>query len=291
MNTSTRGRLVAFVALATLGSGVAFAVTDQDVVSSRSVEPKGDVYPPLDKSVESADAAHEVLGAQASSSARHHGGRTKSEDAKRREGDGTRRDEGAEGGEEAAMLAALIPAGSNGGDLPLGCGDAGSCVNRVGRLITDASVRLPDVPLMRECVSSIGGQALCFDFGGGNYLVADGPADGVTELGFCTSTGYYHVNGPFLDGGVGATCPHERPRRRDRLDGRRRTPPTAHDCKSLSGGNAVCFDVGRGQYIVSDSNADGAGELGFCSNSGYYYVSAPSGEGAAGVQCPGAGLD
>jgi hypothetical protein len=261
-------------------------------VSSRSVEPQGKVYPPLDGSLESADdAAQEVLGAQAGSSAGREGGRTKSGDAKLRAEHDTRSDDGAEGGEEAAVLAALIPAGADGGGLPLPCGDTGACVNRVGRLITDTTVGLPDLPLMRQCVSSMGGQALCFDFGGGNYLVADGPADGVTELGFCTSSTYYHVTGPFLDGGVGANCPDERPRRRDRRDGGRRIPPTAHDCKSLSGGDAVCFDLGRGQYIVSDSNSDGAGELGFCSNSGYYYVSAPSGEGGAGVPCPGGGLD
>src|SRR5687768_6913650 len=139
MTISTRGRLAAFIALATLGSGVAFAVTDGDVVSSRSVEPKGDVYPPLDGSVESADAEQEVLGAQAGSSAGRDGGRTKSGDAKQDADHDTGRDDGAEGGEEAAVLAALIPGAADGGGVPLPCGDTGSCVNRVGRLITDTT--------------------------------------------------------------------------------------------------------------------------------------------------------
>src|SRR5688500_876617 len=82
MTTHARGRRAAFIALATLGGGVAFAVTDGAVVSSRSVEPQGKAYPPLDGSLESADAAQEVLGAQAGSSAGRDGGRIKSGDAK-----------------------------------------------------------------------------------------------------------------------------------------------------------------------------------------------------------------
>src|SRR5688500_13854940 len=104
MDTSTRGRLVAFIALATLCSGVAFAVTDGNVVSSRSVAPKGEVHPPLGKSLESADAAHGVLGAQARSATGNDRGTTKSEDAKRRADGDTRRDDDAEGGEEAALV-------------------------------------------------------------------------------------------------------------------------------------------------------------------------------------------
>jgi hypothetical protein len=169
----------------------------------------------------------------------------------------------------------------------LPCGNAGSCVDSVGHLVTGVTVPLADVPTIRQCTSSIGGDATCFSFGEGRYLVGDGPADGRTELGFCTSSGdYYHVSGPYLEGGVDAACPGERLRGHQRRLGRR-LPPIAYDCNSLSGGNAVCYDLGRGNYIVSDSLADGHGELGFCSASGYYYVSAPSGTGEAGVKCPG----
>src|SRR5688500_16043516 len=123
MDTSTRGRLVAFIALATLCSGAAFAVTDGNAVSSRSVAPQGEVHPPLRQGRESGDAARGVLGAQARSATGNGRGTAKSEDAKRRADGDTRRDDDAEGGEEAALVAALIPAGTGGGGLPLPCGD------------------------------------------------------------------------------------------------------------------------------------------------------------------------
>jgi hypothetical protein len=283
---TSHARLAGLVALAALGTGVTFAATGAvDVVSPRTVKPHAEVYPPLDGRAEAADATQEVLGAQASSSGERAGARSKTEAAK---GEGNAEgDDAAEAGGEPAVLAGLIPDGSGGGELPLPCGNAGSCVDQVGHLIPDVAVRVPDVPTLRQCTSSIGGDATCFDFGEGRYLLGDGPADGRTELGFCTSSGdYYNVSGPYLDGGVDAACPGERRRGHERRLGRR-LPPTAYDCKSLSGGNATCYDLGRGRYIVSDSLADGSGELGFCSDSGYYYVSAPSGKGEAGAKCPG----
>jgi hypothetical protein len=137
---------------------------------------------------------------------------------------------------------------------------------------------------MRECVSSIGGEALCFDVGGGNYFVGDAPGDGGTELGFCAPSGYYYVSGPTLDGGAGAACPDE-PGNGGSQDGE---VPTARECTSSSGGEATCFDFGDGKYIVSDPASDGGGELGFCTSSGYYYVSAESAAGEAGAECPDA---
>ena len=60
---STRGRLVVPIVVAVLGTGVAFAVTDSSIVSPRTVQPKGEVYPPLGEKNESATAEHGVLGA------------------------------------------------------------------------------------------------------------------------------------------------------------------------------------------------------------------------------------
>jgi hypothetical protein len=163
-------------------------------------------------------------------------------------------------------------------------------VDRVGRLVTTIADRLPHLPRLRDCTSSVGGDALCFDFGAGLYLVGDGPADGETELGFCTSSGYYYVSGPTLGGGIGAACPGERSRERERRAGRS-NPPSTYKCESLRGSEATCFDFGGGNYFVSDSSADGKGELGFCTSSGYYYVSAPSAKGDAGAKCPGGRAD
>jgi hypothetical protein len=156
----------------------------------------------------------------------------------------------------------------------------------VGRLITDVADRLPGLPKIRECTSSIGGEAICFDFGAGNYLVGDSPADGQAELGFCTDEGYYYVSGPSLGGGAGSECPGDRPAD----GGTGGDAPTAQQCKSSIGGEATCFDFGGGNYLVSDPQSDGEGELGFCTSAAYYYVSAPSAEGDAGAKCPNARL-
>jgi hypothetical protein len=184
------------------------------------------------------------------------------------------------------MAAAMIPAGGAGGDLQLPCGDTNTCVDRVGRLITDVADKLPALPKVRNCKSSIGGEAMCFDFGAGTYLVGDSPADGQAELGFCMGSGYYYVSGPSPGGGAGSACPGERPAD----DGAGGDTPTAHECQSSIGGEATCFDFGGGNYLVSDPLADGEGELGFCTDSDYYYVSAPSAEGDAGAKCPNARL-
>ncbi len=62
--------------------------------------------------------------------------------------------------------------------------------------------------------------------------------------------------------------------------------PTARECTSSTGGDATCFDFGGGKYLVSDPLDDGEGELGFCTSSGYYFVSAPSAHGETGAKCP-----
>ena len=290
MSPLTRGRLAGFSALAVLGICAALAVADSlPLVSSDTVKPQGEVFPPVD----AADAAEapegDVLGAQASSS----GGRDAEGDKpdKREQKDKLRGEaDDDEAGDEMAALAALIPAGSGGGGAPLPCSDTSSCVQRVGHLITNVSDRLPVLPLIRECTSSIGGAATCFDFGGGNYLVGDGPADGETELGFCTSSGYYWVSGPSLGGGTGGACPGERQRGHQRRAGRRNAP-TTRECTSLRGGKATCFDFAGGNYIVSDPLSDGKGELGFCIDGEYFYVSAPSAKGDAGTRCPDSRAD
>jgi len=286
MRRSTRGRLAGFTALAVLVLGVTLAMADSlPLVSSDTVEPRVEAFPPVDATDAAEAPEGEVLGAQASSSDRRGGDDGKStkrtENAKRR---GEAKDDEAD--DETAVLAALIPAGSGGGGAPLPCSDTSTCVQRVGNLITNASDRLPDVPLLRQCTSSNGGAATCFDFGGGNYLVGDGPADGQTELGFCTSSGYYWVSGPSLGGGTGGACPGERQRGHERRAGRRNAP-TTRECTSLRGGKATCFDFGSGNYIVSDPPSDGKGEFGFCIDGDYYYVSAPSAKGDAGARCPG----
>jgi hypothetical protein len=62
-------------------------------------------------------------------------------------------------------------------------------------------------PKARECTSSVGGEATCFDFADGKYLVIDSKDDGESELGFCTGSGYYYVAGPSVDGGTNDECP------------------------------------------------------------------------------------
>jgi hypothetical protein len=293
MRYSTRSRLVAFIALAVLGLGVTFAVADSlTLVAPRTVEPHGEVSPPLDAATgETAGPAHDELGAHATAPERRAAGAKKSEETKGCKTDkrceGGRRGGAGDEGDPTEIVAALIPAGSGGsggGDLALPCSDTNSCVDRVGHLITEVVDRVPDLPKIRECTSSIGGQATCFHFGGGNYLVGDSPADGQAELGFCTSSGYYYVSGPSLEGGAGAACPGDRAGG----DGGDAPTVTVHECTSSSGGDATCFYFGGGNYLVSDPLADGGGELGFCTSDDYYYVSAPSAEGDAGVECPDA---
>ncbi len=279
-----RRRLPGLVALAVLGAGVAFAVADGlSLVESRTVKPHVEVLPSLETAEGAAGGAeHDELGAIETGRDSRAAERTKRDRTRRED---RRHGRAGDDDDQTAMLAALIPAGSGGGGQPLPCTDTNSCVDRVGRLITDVADRLPGLPRIRECTSSIGGKATCFDFGAGNYLVGDSPADGQAELGFCTASGYYYVSGPSLGGGTGGACPGGRPHKRERPTGQG-APPTPRECESLSGGDATCFDFSGGSYIVSDPLADGKGELGFCTGSGYYYVSAPSAEGAAGANCP-----
>ena len=63
------------------------------------------------------------------------------------------------------------------------------------------------MPKARECTSSVGGEATCFAFGGGMYLVSDPFRDGGGELGFCTRDGYYFVSASSAAGGIGGECP------------------------------------------------------------------------------------
>ena len=280
MRTDTRGRLIVLTAFAVLGIGVTLAVADSlPVVGSRTVAPHGEALPTVGSADEAQAATHDELGAQATSEKRR--------SAKARKADGAKRNRGGEAqgdGDELQAVAALIPANRSDGNLPLPCSDTNSCVDRVGNLITNVVDRVPDLPRLRECTSLIGGDATCFDFGAGNYLVGDAPTDGEAELGFCTDSGYYYVAAPHLGGGVGESCPGD-PAARDRSDGK---APRPHDCTSSNGGQATCFDFGDGSYIVSDPASDGEGELGFCTGADYYYVSAPSAEGDAGAKCPDA---
>jgi hypothetical protein len=194
--------------------------------------------------------------------------------------------EGRDGGRaEMAAVWAPVSAGDRSAPAP-SCGDANSCVDRVVSLIPRVRERPLDLPTIEECTSSIGGDALCFDFGDGNYLVGDAPTDGAGELGFCTSLGYYYVAGPSPQGGAGGPCPD------DRGDGAGDGgAPTVRDCTSSIGGEATCFDFGDGKYLVFDRTDEGEGELGFCAGSDYYFVSvaAPSAaDGDAGAKCPDA---
>jgi hypothetical protein len=278
MRRMMRARLATFATVAVLGIGGAFALADSvNLVSPRTVEPHGEVFPPHDgATAEAAAPEHDELGASASSG--------KAE----RRGDRDKRRSGSieAGGEQVVMAAAVIPANSDGSGPPSPCSGTDSCVDRVGRLITDVADKLPGLPKIRECESSIGGEAICFHFGAGNYLVGDSPVDGEAELGFCTDDGYYYVSGPSLGGGTGGACPDDRPAD----GGAGGDAPIAQECTSSIGGEATCFDFGGGNYLVSDPLADGEGELGFCTSSDYYYVSAPSAEGDAGVKCPSARL-
>jgi hypothetical protein len=94
---------------------------------------------------------------------------------------------------QASCQAKYFPGGGGGGGAPAPPGGA---------------------PGSRECTSSTGGAAMCFDLGDGNFLLGDPPDDGKGELGFCTTSdqapagaGYYYVSGPSPDGGAGEACP------------------------------------------------------------------------------------
>jgi hypothetical protein len=263
-------RLVPLIALAIFGSAVAFAANDDlPLVGSRTIAPQGELIRPAgDAADEPVPPVHDELGALSSSD----GAGNRESDRRKRSG-GNADEEGAE------VFAALISnGGADAGGPAAPC--AGSCVGHIEPIVPDVRRRVADLPLIRECKSSIGGDALCFDFGGGHYLVGDSPEDGQAELGFCASSGYYYVSGPELDGGARTACPD------DRAAAEGGDPPRTRECASSTGGEATCFKFGGGRYIVSDPFDDGEGELGFCTPSGYYFVAAPSGRGGTAAECP-----
>lgn len=185
---------------------------------------------------------------------------------------------------EMAAVWAPVSVGDRSDPAPP-CADTNSCVDRLVSLIPRVRERPLELPTIEECTSSIGGDALCFDFGHGNYLVGDAPTDGQGELGFCTSLGYYYVSGPAPQGGAGGPCPDD-----DGEGDGGGAAPTVRDCTSSIGGEATCFDFGDGKYLVFDRTDEGEGELGFCTGSDYYFVSvdAPAADSDAGAKCPDA---
>jgi len=280
MRRLTRLRLVVSFAIAAFGLAVAFAIADGVVFNGSSKdESMRWVTGYIDGAAGApAEPSGGVRGVAAASSESRAGRANKR--------DGAKKKRGGDGAGEKVLAAAVIPTGASEGSGPAApCAGTASCIGRLERLTTDVRKRIADLPLIRECTSSIGGEALCFDFGDGHYLVGDAPDDGQAELGFCASSGYYYVSGPSPDGGARTACPD------DRAAAERGDPPAARECTSSTGGEATCFDFGGGRYIVSDPLDDGKGELGFCTPSGYYYVSAPSGRGGAGGKCPGTPAD
>lgn len=292
MTPVTRSRLTVLLALGAFVLVVAFAVADSVTLisgpSSNDPERKTSGYiegaagtplvaPDSGEYAPYTGGLQERLPGSSKTDKKECKGEKRCDDEKR-DGDGDQ--------DVETVAAAFGPTDS--GDVDSGlappCGDADSCVGEIKQLIPRVRERVSDLPLIRECTSSIGGEALCFDFGDGNYLVGDAPDDGEAELGFCAPSGYYYVSGPTLEGGAGVGCPDEKGK--DGSDGG--DAPSTRECTSSSGGEATCYDFGDGKYIVSDPLSDGGGELGFCTNSGYYYISAPSATGEAGAECPDA---
>ena len=275
MDVSARSRLVVSIALIAFGLVVTWAAADGLI--NNTPEPRTDPSP--------ATAADQIAGAAGESATPQSdqlGAFAESAPAAKANERGEAawcagRCERSDGREE--VLAATWAA--DGHDDSDNSDDSGD-VDRVVSLLPRVRERPLDLPTIRDCTSSIGGAAMCFDFGGGDYLVGDAPDDGEAELGFCTSSGYYYVSGPSPDGGAGGKCPDEA----GNGSGREGDAPTARECTSSIGGQATCFDFGGGKYLVSDPLEDGKGELGFCTGSGYDFVSAPSARGEAGATCP-----
>ncbi len=279
MRLSTRGRLVFSVALIIFGIAVTFAAADSLINTHHADKShaSSDVSQIAGAAGAEDDPAGAVLGAEASSGEP----RADSDGDRRKRCDEERRCEGNWGGAErsgAATAAAFVVTDN---DQEQRQADAPG-VDRIRQLIPSVRERVEDALKIRDCTSSIGGEAICFDFGDGNYLVGDAPSDGEGELGFCTPSGYYFVSGPTPDGGVGVECPG--------ASGGDETgagdTPRARECTSSIGGDATCFAFGGGKYLVSDPFDDGEGELGFCTRDGYYFVAAPSAEGGTGGDCP-----
>ena len=280
MRPSTRTRLVVSIALIIFGIAVTFAAADSLINTDHADKSpsSGDVSQIAGASGAEPDATGDVLGAGASSAEP-----TADEDRTKpkRCGD-DRRCEGSWGDVSRGGSATAAAFFMSTDDEQQG--HSAPAVDRIKQLIPQVRERVDDVLKIRDCTSSIGGEALCFEFGDGNYLVGDGPADGQAEFGFCASDGYYFVSGPTPAGGVGAACPDGSTG--DETGGG--PAPKARECMSSVGGDATCFAFGGGKYLVTDPSNDGEGELGFCTRDGYYFVAAPSAEGGTGGECPDA---
>lgn len=281
MRLSTRGRLVFSIALIIFGIAVTFAAADSLINTHHADKShsSSDVSQIAGATGAEDDPAGDVLGAEASSGEP----RADSDGDRRKRCDEERRCEGNWGGAERSGVAAAAAFVVTGNDQGQRQADA-PAVDRITQLIPGVRERVEDALNIRDCTSSIGGEALCFEFGDGTYLVGDAPTDGEAEFGFCASSGYYYVSGPSLDGGAGVACP-------DGSTGDETGAghtPKARECTSSIGGDATCFAFGGGKYLVTDPFDDGEGELGFCTRDGYYFVSAPSAEGGTGGECPDA---
>jgi hypothetical protein len=288
MRLSTRRRLVVSIALIISGIAVTFAAADSLINTHHADKSQsGDVGQIAGASGAEPDATGDVLGAQASSEEP----RVDKDRTQPKHCNEERRCEGswgdaARGGEAVAALMLTGDDGSEGGGAPT-CADTNSCVDHIRELIPSVRERVDDVLSIHECISSIGGEAACFSFADGSYLVADGPKDGEAELGFCTSSGYYYVSAPAPEPGTRSACP-DGPAAGGGEAPRGHEPSAVRDCTSSVGGEATCFGFSGGTYLLSDSLQDGEGELGFCTRDGYYFVAGPSAEGGTGGACPDA---
>ena len=284
MRHSARTRLVVSIALIVFGVAVTIAAADSLINTSEREESQPNALSHIDGAAGAPVVPEsDTLGAQADSAPRRGPDPTRKCGVDRKcEGDWGSAERGY-GVPRDAEWVLVDSAGGGGSDPAPRCGD--TCANRLEQLFRRGDEQLPDIPTIRECTSSIGGEAICFDFGNGHYFVGDAPQDGEGELGFCTSDGYYYISAPSLTGGTGAACPGDRAGDEDARGGR---PAKARECTSSIGGEATCFGFGGGNYLVSDPAHDGAAELGFCTSDGYYYVSGPSGDGGVRTECPDA---
>lgn len=281
MRPSARTRIIVSIALIISGIAVTFAAANSLINTGNSDKsPSGG--PNALAQIAGAggaedDPAGDVLGAEASGSEP----RADKERDRRPRCNEERRCEGSWGDAERsgrAAVAALILSGDDQQHRR-----TAADVDQITQLIPRVRERVEDLLPLRECTSAIGGDAICFDFSDGNYLVGDLPDDGSVEIGFCTSDGYYYVASGALAGGRGTPCPGD-------ADGDDKPtsekPPTARECTSAVGGEASCFDFGHDKYLVIDPMDDGESELGFCTGDGYYYVSGPSVDGGTKAECP-----
>ena len=282
MDSSARARLIVSVALIISGIAVTFAAANSLINTGGDHKSHSSSSTSLAQiagagGVEE-DPAGDVLGAQESSDEQR---ADKDRDrrprcSEKRACEGSWGDATRSGG---AIVAAVMLSGD---DQQQQRRHDAADVDQITQLIPRVRERVEDLLPLRECTSAIGGEAICFDFSDGSYLVGDAPGDDGAEIGFCTDDGYYYVASGSLAGGPGTPCPG------DDADDEKTTgkPPKARDCTSDVGGEATCFDFGAGQYLVIDPMDDGESELGFCTGDDYYYVSGPSVDGGTKVECP-----